>query len=142
MPDFAALREDYRHAILDESDVDPDPIRQFSLWFDQALSAGLKEANAMALATATRDGVPAVRMVLLKGFDEHGFVFFSNYESRKGRELAQNPRAALCFYWTELSGRYVSPETSRKPPGASRLPISTPARSEAGSAPPHLHRAP
>lgn len=96
MPDFAALREDYRHAILDESDVDPDPIRQFSLWFDQALSAGLKEANAMALATATRDGVPAVRMVLLKGFDEHGFVF-QQLRKPEGPRTGAKPAGCALF---------------------------------------------
>jgi len=102
MLEIAALREEYRHAALDEAQVDPDPIRQFAIWFEQAMSAQLKEPNAMALATAARDGFPSVRMVLLKGFDHLGFVFYTNYESLKGRELEQNPRAALCFYWVEL----------------------------------------
>jgi len=83
-----------------------DPIRQFKDWFDAALRAGIKEANAMTLATSTRDGKPSARMVLLKGFDERGFVFFTNYESRKGLELAGNARAALVFYWEPL-GRQV-----------------------------------
>ncbi len=83
-----------------------DPIRQFQEWFDAAMSAGLKEPNAMTLATATRDGRPSARMVLLKGFDERGFVFFTNYESRKGRELTANPYAALVLYWEPL-GRQV-----------------------------------
>jgi pyridoxamine 5'-phosphate oxidase len=83
-----------------------DPIRQFQDWFDAALRAGIKEPNAMTLATSTRDGKPSARMVLLKGFDERGFVFFTNYESRKGRELAGNARAALVFYWEPL-GRQV-----------------------------------
>ena len=102
MVDFKALREEYRHAALDESEVDPDPMRQFSAWFEQAAASGLREANAMALATATANAEPSVRMVLLKAFDERGFVFFTNYCSQKGRELAQNPRAALCFYWAPL----------------------------------------
>jgi pyridoxamine 5'-phosphate oxidase len=102
MLDIASLREEYRHAGLDESQLDPDPIRQFIAWFDEARAAGIKDVNAMSLATATRDGAPNVRMVLLKAVDERGFVFYTNYDSRKGRELAQNPRAALCIYWSEL----------------------------------------
>jgi pyridoxamine 5'-phosphate oxidase len=94
---------------LRERDVDPDPLRQFAAWYEQAASAGLRLPEAMALATAAADGAPSVRMVLLKGFDEHGFVFFSNYESRKGRELAANPRAALLFNWDPL-GRQVRVE--------------------------------
>ena len=87
---------------LTEASVDPDAIKQFSRWFADAESAGLKMPNAMMLATATADGKPSARIVLLKGFDEHGFVFYTNYESAKGRTLAENPQAALCFYWTEL----------------------------------------
>jgi pyridoxamine 5'-phosphate oxidase len=87
---------------LEESAVDPDPIRQFRAWYELALAAGLKEPNAMTLATATRAAKPSARMVLLKGVDERGFIFFSNYESRKGYELAQNARAALVFYWASL----------------------------------------
>lgn len=89
-----------RQMTLSENSVDSDPIRQFDLWFRDA--AELPMPNAMALATAAHDCAPSVRMVLLKGFDERGFVFFTNYESRKGRELAANPRAALCFYWESL----------------------------------------
>ncbi len=96
------MRKDYMARGLDESAVDADPIRQFAAWFDDAVAAHLLEPNAMALATATPDGRPSVRMVLLKGFDVAGFVFYTNYESRKGRELASNPRAALDFFWVEL----------------------------------------
>ncbi len=96
------MRKEYMARGLDESAVDADPIRQFAIWFDDAVAARLLEPNAMALATATRDGRPAVRMVLLKGFDAAGFVFYTNYESRKGRELAANPRAALDLFWVEL----------------------------------------
>lgn len=96
------MRKEYMARGLDESVVDADPIRQFAVWFDDAVAAHLLEPNAMALATATSDGRPSVRMVLLKGFDAAGFVFYSNYESRKGRELAANPRAALDLFWVEL----------------------------------------
>ena len=82
--------------------ANPDPIRLFKKWFDAALRADLKEANAMTLATATHDGKPSARMVLLKGFDERGFVFYTNYKSPKGRDLEQNPRAALVLYWQPL----------------------------------------
>jgi pyridoxamine 5'-phosphate oxidase len=96
---------------LREQDVDADPVRQFAAWFDQADRAGVRLPEAAALATASADGAPSVRMVLVKGFDERGFVFFSNYQSRKGRELAGNPRAALLFYWDRL-GRQVRIEGS------------------------------
>ena len=100
---FAAdLRKEYMLRGLSEADLDPDPFRQFQLWFADASGAGLIEPNAMTLATATPDGRPSARMVLLKSFDERGFVFYSNFESRKGRELAANPWAALVFFWVEL----------------------------------------
>ena len=98
----ADLRKEYILNGLSEGDVDADPIRQFRVWFDQALAAGLAEPNAMTVATATLDGRPSARMLLIKGVDERGFVFFTNYESRKGQELAGNPYAALVFYWAEL----------------------------------------
>ncbi|QOY92157.1 pyridoxamine 5'-phosphate oxidase [Paludibaculum fermentans] len=100
--ELARLRVDYAGQDLDERTVHPDPFQQFRTWLDQALASNLKEPNAMALATATREGVPSCRMVLLKGFDPRGFVFFTNYSSSKGLELEQNPRAALTFYWAEL----------------------------------------
>jgi pyridoxamine 5'-phosphate oxidase len=87
---------------LSEADLDPNPFRQFQTWLDQAVAAGLREPYAMTLATATPDGQPSARMVLLRGLDERGFAFFSNYASRKGEELDANPRAALVFYWAEL----------------------------------------
>jgi pyridoxamine 5'-phosphate oxidase len=98
----ADLRKEYMLNGLSESDVDADPIRQFRLWFDQALSAGLAEPNAMTVATATADGRPSARMLLIKGVDARGFVFYTNYDSRKGQELDNNPYAALVFYWAEL----------------------------------------
>jgi pyridoxamine 5'-phosphate oxidase len=98
----AALRRDYALMSLNEGDVDADPIVQFTRWFEQALAGEIAEPNAMTVATATRDGIPSARMVLLKGFDARGFVFYTNYESQKGRELAENPVAALVFHWVEL----------------------------------------
>ncbi len=85
-----------------ERDVDADPIRQFGRWMDEAHAAGLVEPTAMTLATSSADGRPSARMVLLKGVDERGLVFFTNYESRKGQDLAENPRAALVFWWGAL----------------------------------------
>jgi len=96
------MRSDYAREALAEADVDADPVVQFRRWFEQATEAGLLEPTAMTLATATRDGRPSARMVLLRGFDERGFCFYTNYESRKGGELAANPRAALVFWWGEL----------------------------------------
>jgi pyridoxamine 5'-phosphate oxidase len=90
------------HPALSESDVDPDPFGQFAAWFDAAREAGVKAPEAAAVATASSAGVPSVRMVLVKRADENGFVFYTNYESRKGGELAANPVAALLFYWTPL----------------------------------------
>jgi pyridoxamine 5'-phosphate oxidase len=98
----ADMRKEYTLHGLEEGDLDPDPIEQFARWLTQAHQAGVAEANAMTLATASADGVPAARIVLLKGFNQRGFVFYSNYESPKGRELDANPRAALTFYWPLL----------------------------------------
>jgi len=89
-------------ATLDESSVAADPVRQFEQWFADAVNAQVPEPNAMTLATVGADGDPSARIVLLKGVDEHGFTFFTNYASRKGRELATRPRAALLFFWPEL----------------------------------------
>jgi pyridoxamine 5'-phosphate oxidase len=101
--DYSATREEYRGQPLDQSNVDPDPIAQFQIWMTQAVKAELREPNAMTLATADADGDPSARMVLLKGIDNGGFVFFTNYLSRKARDMAANPRAELVFYWNELS---------------------------------------
>lgn len=99
---IAHLRRDYRQAILDEADVDPDPIAQFDRWFREVLAANLTEPNAMTLATAGADGAPSARVVLLKGYDAGGFVFYTSHQSQKGLDLAANPRAALVFYWPEI----------------------------------------
>ena len=96
------MRREYTRAALAEADVDADPVVQFGRWFEQAQEAGLLEPTAMTLATATPDGRPSARMVLLRGFDERGFCFYTNYQSRKGEELAANPRASLVFWWDKL----------------------------------------
>jgi pyridoxamine 5'-phosphate oxidase len=96
------LRRDYVHGGLDEANLDPDPFKQFERWLGQAVEAGLKEPNAMTLATCTPDGWPSARVVLLKGVSEEGFTFFTSYQGRKARELAANPRAALVFWWDVL----------------------------------------
>lgn len=100
--DLTRLRHEYAQRGLDEADADPDPFVQFGRWAADALAANLPEPNAMTLATATPDGRPSARMVLLRGFDPQGFVFYTNYDGRKGGELAANPWAALVFYWAEL----------------------------------------
>ena len=99
---LADLREEYTKGGLNERDLLPNPFEQFQLWLDQAIGAELKEPNAMCLATADGHGYPSARIVLLKGTDERGFAFYTNYESRKGEELEENPHAALVFYWAEL----------------------------------------
>ena len=99
---IASLRQDYMRESLNEADVATDPFTQFQRWFDEALRAELPMANSMTLATVGADGAPSARIVLLKGIDHNGFVFYTNYMSRKGRELAGNPRAALVFHWTDL----------------------------------------
>jgi pyridoxamine 5'-phosphate oxidase len=102
MDDIANLRKSYERAELDESASHADPTAQFELWFQQARDGKLPEPNAMTLATVAPDGRPSTRIVLVKGFDARGLVWFTNYESRKGRELATDPFAALQFHWVEL----------------------------------------
>lgn len=99
---IADLRREYARARLDEKDVSINPFDQFARWLAEAQAAETVEVNAMVLATATLAGRPSARVVLLRGFDERGFVFFTDYRSRKGEELETNPRAALAFYWGEL----------------------------------------
>jgi pyridoxamine 5'-phosphate oxidase len=100
--DLTALRRDYRHARLDETDIRPDPVEQFRGWLGEALKAELDEPYAMTLATVDAAGQPSARIVLLRGVDAHGFAFFTNYDSRKSNELAVQDRAALLFYWAPL----------------------------------------
>jgi pyridoxamine 5'-phosphate oxidase len=130
---LADLRRDYARATLSEREVAADPVEQFGRWFDQAIAAQVLEPNAMTLATATADGSPSARVVLLKGVSAQGFVFFTDFRSRKATELAANPRAALVFYWGELerqvrvtgrAGRISAEESEayyRTRPLASRL---------------------
>jgi pyridoxamine 5'-phosphate oxidase len=100
--DLSSIRNEYLRGELDSEHVLPDPVRQFGIWMDQALLAEIEEPTAMTLATVGADGKPSARMVLLKGFDDQGFVFFTNYESRKGQEISKNHRVALVLYWKEL----------------------------------------
>lgn len=99
---IADIRKDYRLQSLLEKDVDPNAMKQFDTWWQEAIHSAIDEVNAMTLATASADGVPSARIVLLKGYDEKGFVFFTNYESFKAKDLAENPRACLVFFWKEL----------------------------------------
>jgi len=107
MNDLASLRKEYMRVALNEADMAPDPITQFNRWFEQAQKAEVPEPNAMTLATATPGGRPSARVVLLKGVEAQAFIFFTNYQSQKGRELADNPACALHFFWPELE-RQVS----------------------------------
>ena len=100
--DIKDLREEYVLSTLDLSEVDQNPMVQFSKWFENALESNLPEPNAMTLATVNKAGAPSARIVLLKGFDEKGFVFFTNYKSQKGIEISENPNVALVFSWLEL----------------------------------------
>ena len=99
---IAEIRKDYSSKSLLEGDVAADPIKQFETWWNEALNAKIDEANAMTLATASSDGLPSARIVLLKGFNESGFMFFTNYKSFKGTQLEENPKACLVFFWKEL----------------------------------------
>ncbi|MFN3667241.1 MAG: pyridoxamine 5'-phosphate oxidase [Sediminibacterium sp.] len=99
---IADIRKDYKQHSLDEADVAADPFEQFDKWWNDAIAAEVEEVNAMTLATASKEGIPSARIVLLKGYDKHGFVFFTNYESNKGKALLDNPHAALVFFWKEL----------------------------------------
>ena len=99
---IADIRKDYSLHSLNESDVASNPIQQFTKWWNDALASEIVEVNAMTLATSSKNGKPSARIVLLKGFDERGFVFFTNYESNKGKALAENPNAALIFFWKEI----------------------------------------
>ena len=139
---LADLRRPHEERQLDQSQMHADPIEQFARWMTQALDSGIVFPNAMTLATATPEGRPSARIVLLKGFDAGGFAFFSNYSSLKGRELDANPRAALVFYWQELErqvriegvvGRIAARESTEyfesRPPG-SRLSAAASAQSD------------
>lgn len=102
MNDISTLRKDYQKAALDEKSAASEPIKQFTTWFNEAIAAQVPEPNAMNLATVNENGRPASRIVLLKGVENNRFVFYTNYQSRKGKELDQNPACALTFFWPEL----------------------------------------
>ena len=102
MPNIADIRKDYKMQTLLETEVAADPIVQFDKWWDDAIKSQLDEVNAMTLATADANAVPAARIVLLKGYDKNGFVFFTNYQSNKGNQMAQNPHVCLIFFWAAL----------------------------------------
>ena len=140
--DIAALRHDYVAHGLRRADLAADPIKQFGIWFGEAAAAQIRDVNAMTLATATPDGAPSARIVLLKAISDRGFVFFTNYLSDKGRQLEANPRAALCLFWVQLerqiriegavekTTREESEEYFRSRPLGSRLGAWTSQQSE------------
>lgn len=117
---ISSIRKEYTMQSLSESDTDPHPLRQFDRWWGEALRSGIEEVNAMTLSTVSGEGRPSSRIVLLKGYDDRGFVFYTNYRSRKGTELEANPHASLLFFWKELERQIriegvctrVSPEES------------------------------
>ena len=116
MTTLADLRREYASRALTEADALDDPIQQFSVWFGEALKSELLDTNAMTLATASRDGAPSARIVLLKGFDDAGFVFFTNYESAKARDLEGNPQACLLLFWAALERQVrISGRVSKTP---------------------------
>lgn len=102
MHSIAGIRKDYKMQSLDEKDVSPDPLNQFEKWWQEVLDSKIDEPNAMTLATSDKKGVPSARIVLLKGIEDGGFIFYTNYESHKGAELKANPNACLVFFWKEL----------------------------------------
>lgn len=111
---LADIRNEYSSRALSEEKIDSDPFAQFGIWMDEALESQANEPTAMTLSTVAGDGRPSSRVVLLKGYDSNGFVFFTNYNSRKGRELAQNPYAAINFFWPELERQVnISGRTSK-----------------------------
>lgn len=116
MPSIADIRKDYKLKSLSENDVAADPIEQFGRWWNEAVQSELEEVNAMTLATATANGRPAARIVLLKDYNEEGFVFFTNYESHKGEEMKDNPHAALVFFWAALERQVRIEGTVEKVP--------------------------
>jgi pyridoxamine 5'-phosphate oxidase len=120
MKPLTDLRREYASRALGEHDAHADPLRQFAIWFDEALKSQLIDVNAMTLATASAKGEPSARIVLLKGADENGFVFYTNYDSAKGRDLAANPRASLLFFWAELERQVrINGSVTKTPPAES-----------------------
>lgn len=124
--DIARLEREHPERSFDPEDLDPDPFVQFAAWMEDALGAGLRVPNGMTLATADAQGIPSARTVLLKGIEEGAFVFFTNYESRKGAELIENPHAALVFHWAALERQVcVQGRVERSDPAASDAYFAT-----------------
>ncbi|HPA17648.1 MAG TPA: pyridoxamine 5'-phosphate oxidase [Verrucomicrobiae bacterium] len=119
--DVSELRKNYTKGGLRRTDLDDDPLRQFEKWFGEAMASGIPEPNAMSLATATAGGAPSLRTVLLKSYDARGLVFYTSYESRKAREIAENPRVALMFPWVTLERQIVITGTATKISAAESL---------------------
>jgi pyridoxamine 5'-phosphate oxidase len=115
---IADIRNDYKQKSLHKKDVAQNPVSQFDTWFKEAMQSGIEEVNAMTLATCSNTGIPNARIVLLKEFSEKGFVFFTNYASQKGNELAENPRAVLLFFWPALERQVRISGLVQKIPGA------------------------
>ena len=133
---LAEIRKNYRRSQLRRADLDPDPLVQFHRWMDEAVKMEVIEPTAMGLATVGHDGRPRVRTVLLKGADERGFVFYTNQDSRKGRQLAENPAASLVLPWLLLERQViVSGAVQKNERGGNGPPISIPARAAASSRP-------
>ena len=132
---IADLRIDYSQASLSEADTAADPITQFGRWFDEAMRAEVPEANAMSLATVGSNGRPSSRIVLIKQFDEHGFTWFTNYESRKGHDLEEHPHGALLFHWIALERQVRIEGRVEKSATTRATPTSTAGPCAAGSAP-------
>ena len=135
MKSVADLRKDYKMLSLDEHEISRSPFKQFQQWWEEALKADIEEVNAMTLATASAAGVPSARIVLLKGYDENGFVFFTNYNSYKGQDLLENPRACLVFFWKELERqvRITGLVQKVKPAESDEYFMSRPAGSRIGA---------
>jgi len=133
--DLASLRRDYRSRPLERGDLAADPVTQFQQWFTEALEANVIDPNAMGVATVAPDGQPSLRMVLLKHFDAQGFVFYTNHDSRKAREMAGNQRVALLLYWAEVSRQVRITGTASRVPAAESLRyfLSRPRDSQIGA---------
>lgn len=135
MNSIADIRKDYRMRTLSENDVKKNPVEQFTVWWDEAIASEIDEVNAMTLATVNEQGRPSARIVLLKGMDENGFEFFTNYESRKGNDIQANEHAALVFFWKELERQVRIEGTVAKVPASvsDEYFLSRPVKSRIGA---------
>lgn len=133
--DLSSLRQEYTNSGITRAALHPNPIKQFEVWFQQAFDAGLVEPNAMSLSTVSKNGQPSIRTVLLKEYDENGFVFYTNYESTKSREISENPKVALLFPWLALERQLIIQGTTEKVSTAQSLKyfLSRPRGSQLGA---------